>query len=77
MITDTMNRLTLFPLNKKALGWATVLASVTMCAITYGFVIRPAIKRRKTEAFGAEAAFLLQKMKEKADAQANNRLKDS
>ena len=67
----------MFPMSKRALGWATILASVTMCAITYGVVIRPAIKRRKTEAFATEAAFLLQKMKEKADAGANNRLKDS
>lgn len=51
-------------MNKTAAGWATILTCITMCAITYGVAIRPVIKRRKTESFSQEAAFLFKRMQE-------------
>ena len=52
-------------MNKKAAGWAAILGCITVCALTYGVAIRPVIKRRKTESFQSEAAFLFKKMQEK------------
>ena len=55
-------------MNKKAAGFAAIMTCLTVCALTYGFAIRPTIKRRKTEQFHEEAKFLLRKMQEKSEA---------